>query len=224
MKKSIKRTVLILILALTCVVSWGNFSTMAEDSYKDMGNKVISDVNKIWTLRFSAPVNVNSLRGNVSIEDITDKSTINASVSAGDEDDLTEIKPPSGGYKLSHEYRLHIEKDVKSKEGKNLSKPIVFSFKVVSDDSYKASADVVVSPVLPMLKQITVNTDLPSAAKYQIEGNNNLFDIGKAAVSISSGNTVQICMYDAKGNLLGTSRLDVSSTKSDISMDITLAN
>lgn len=226
MKKSIKRTTLIFALVLTCFISWGSFSAGAEDSYKDMGNKVISNVNKIWTLKFNAPININTLRGNVSIEDITDGNTINASVSAGDEDKLAEIKPPSGGYKLSHEYKLHIDDDVKSTEGKNLSKPIVFSFKVVSeeDNSYTASADVIVSPFIPALKQITVKTDLPSAVKYKIQGNNNLFDIGKAAYSLVSSDTVQISLYDAGGNLIGTSSLDASSTKNNISMDITLAD
>ena len=226
MKKVIKRVALILTFVMIFCVSYSTLSVSAEEDFKDMGTKVISDVNKIWTVKFSTSVDINSLNNNVNIQDITDGSTVNVSVSAGDDDDSVKVNPPSGGYKLSHNYKLTIGKNAKSKKGASLPKSAVLKFGLDSKDNnrYTASANVVVSPVLPIFKQITVSTNAPSASKYKIEGNDKLFDIGSTNVSVASQNIVKISLYDNKGNLLGTSILDVSSTKNNISMNITLAD
>lgn len=222
MKKVIKRAALILTFVMTCCISYGVSNVSASEDFKDMGTKTISDVNKVWTVKFKTPVDANSLSSNVSVQDLTDGSTVNVSTSQGDDEDSIKVNPPSGGYKLSHKYKLSIDKNVKSKKQENLPKTVVFHFNVASkdDSSYTASANVVVSPVFSAFKQITISsTDLPNAAKYKIEGNNNLFDIGKTAVSIEP-DTIKVSLYDNNGNLLGTATLDASSTKNNISMDV----
>lgn len=226
MKKVIKVSALILSFAMIFCVSYSGLSVSAQEDFKDMGTKTISDVNKVWTVKFSMPVDINSLNNNVSIQDLADGNTINVSVSAGDDEDSVKVNPPSGGYKLSHKYKLSINKNVKSKKQENLPKTVVFHFNIASkdDSSYTASANVVVSPVLSAFKKITISsTDLPNAVKYKIEGNNNLFDIGKTAVSMEP-DTIKVSLYDNKGDLLGTATLDASSTKNNISMDVTLAD
>ncbi len=227
MKKAIKRAVLILTFVMICCVSYGSLKVSAAEDFNDMGTRAISDVNKVWTLKFRTPVDVNSLNNTVSIQDLTDGSAVSVSVSAGDDENSAKVNPPSGGYKMSHNYKLTIDKSIKSKKGKSLPKSAVLKFNLTSKDnnSYNASANVVVVvPVIPTLKQITVSTNLPSASKYKIEGNDKLFDIGSNAVLLVLQGTAKVSFYDDKGNLLGDSTLDVSATKSNISMKITLAN
>jgi hypothetical protein len=226
LKKIIKRAALILTFVMICCVSYGSLSVSAAEDFNDMGTRAISDVNKIWTLKFRTPVDINSLNSSVGMKDLTDGSTVNINISAGDDENSVKVNPPSGGYKLSHNYKLTIDKSTKSKKREVLPKSAVLNFSLTSKDnnSYNASANVVVSPGLPMFKQITISTNLPSVSKYKIEGNNNLFSVGSTAVSLVSQTAIKVSLYDNKENLLGTSTLDVSSTKNNISMNITLAN
>lgn len=224
MKKIIRKAALILVFVM---VSCFSFSVSADEDFNDMGNRAISDVNKVWTLKFRTPVDVSSLNNNISMQDLTDGSTVSVNIVAGDDQNSAKINPPSGGYKMSHNYKLTIGKSVQSKKGENLPKSAVLKFNLTSKDNnnYNASASVVVSPVLPILKQITISTtNLPSASKYKIEGNNKFFNIGSAATSIVTQSTAQIYLYDNKGNLLGTFILNTNSNTNNTSMNITLAN
>ncbi|QXE20255.1 Ig-like domain-containing protein [Clostridium sp. 001] len=249
MKKVIKRAALILSFVMICCISYGSLSVSAAD-FKDMGTKTISDVNKVWTVKFGEPVDINSLNNNIKLQDITNGSTVSVSVSAGTDENSAKINPPSGGYKLSHNYKLTIDKNIKSKKGRHLSQPAVLNFSLASNNSsintggnssnnsggnssnnnggngsnnnsYTASANVEVSPSVP-LRKITVSTNLPNVTKYKIEENNNFFAINSSTITFVSKNTLQIYLYDNSGKLLGTSTLDVSSTKNNIIMNVTL--
>ncbi|OAA86464.1 Ig-like domain-containing protein [Clostridium coskatii] len=256
MKKVIKRAALILSFVMICCISYGSLSVSAAD-FKDMGTKTISDANKVWTVKFGEPVDINSLNSNIKLQDITNGSTVNVSVSAGNDENSAKINPPSGGYKLSHNYKLTIDKNIKSKKGRHLSQPAVLNFSIASNNSsnsgsnssnnggnnssnsggnssnsggnssnnnsYTASANVEASPSVP-LRKITVSTNLPNVTKYKIEENNNYFAINSTTITVVSKNTLQVYLYDNSGKLLGTSSLDVSSTKNNIIMNITLAN
>ncbi|AWI03701.1 Ig-like domain-containing protein [Clostridium drakei] len=226
MKKLIRRAALILTFVMICCVSYGALGVSAAEDFNDMGNRAISDVNKIWTLQFKTPVDISSLNNNVTLQDLTDGSTVDVSISAGDNENLAKVNPPYGGYKMSHNYKLNISKNVKSKKGESLPKAAVLKFNLTSKDNngYNASANVLVAQMIPSFKQITIFTNLPSASKYKIEGNKNFFDIGTTAVSIIGGSSVKVYFYDNRGNLLGDSTLDVNSTKNNINMNISLAN
>ncbi|AZV55948.1 Ig-like domain-containing protein [Clostridium sp. AWRP] len=265
MKKVIKRAALIVSFVMICCISYGSSSVLAAD-FKDMGTKTINDTNKVWTVKFGEPVDINSLNNNIKLQDITNGSTVTVSVSAGTDENSAKINPPSGGYKLSHNYKLTIDKNIKSKKGRHLSQPAVLNFSLVSNssintggnssnnsggnsssntggssssntggssnntggngsnnNSYTASANVEVSPSVP-LRKISVSTNLPNVTKYKIEENNNYFAINSSIITFVSKNTLQVYLYDNSGKLLGTSTLDVSSTKNNIIMNITLAN
>ena len=241
MKNVIKRAALILSFVMICCISYGSSSVSAAD-FKDMGTKTISDVNKVWTVKFGEPVDINSLNSNIKLQDITNGSTVSVSVSAGTDENSAKINPPSGGYKLSHNYKLTIDKSIKSKKGRHLSQPAVLNFTLASNssnsggnsssnsggnnsnsNSYTASANVQVYPSIAFRK-ITVSTNLPNVTKYKIEENNNSFAINSSTITLVSKNTLQVYLYDNSGKLLGTSTLDVSSTKNNIIMNITLAN
>ncbi len=226
MKKIIKKAALILTFVMILCVSYNALSVSAEEDFKDMGTKVISNVNKVWTVKFTSPEDSNSLSNNISVQDLTDGSTVSVSASQGDDENSIKINPPSGGYKLEHKYKLTIDKNVKSKKQENLPKTVVLRFNVTSKDNngYTASANVEVSRVWSGFKKITVSTtNLPDVVKYKIEGNNNFFNIGDT-VTLISKDMPQISLYDNKDNLLGTATLDASSTKNNVSMNITLAD
>ncbi|NMM61461.1 hydrolase [Clostridium sp. P21] len=226
MKKIIRRAALILTFVMMCCVSYGALNVSAAEDFKDMGNRAISDVNKAWILKFTTPVDISSLNNNVTVQDLTDGSPVNVTISAGDDENSVKINPPYGGYKMSHKYKLSIAKNVKSKKGHGLPKSVVLNFNLDSKDnnSYTASANVIVAQAISVFKQITVSTNLPSVSKYKIEGNNNLFNIGSTAISIIGSNTVKVYLYDNKENLLGTCNLDVSSTRNNINMSVVLAD
>lgn len=264
MKKVIKRSALILTFVMICCISYGSLSVSAAD-FKDMGTKSISDVNKVWTVEFGKPVDISSLNNNIKVQDLTDGSTISVSVSAGANENSAKINPPSGGYKLSHNYKLTIDKSTKSKNGESLPQPAVLNFNLASNssnssgsntntggnsssggnsgsntnaggntsgnssggttnNSYTASANVEVSSLTSTMKKITISTNLPNVTKYKIEQNNNYYTINSSIIMFASKNTLQVYLYDSNDKLLGTSTLDVSSTKNNISMNVTLAN
>ncbi|AKA70283.1 hydrolase [Clostridium scatologenes] len=226
MKKIIGKAVFILVFIMTCCVSYGALSVSAAEDFNDMGNRAISDINKVWTLQFRAPVDISSLSNNVSMQDLTDGGYVNVTISAGDNENLAKVNPPSGGYKMSHKYKLTIWKNTKSKKGENLPRSVVLNFNLTSknNNEYTASANVLVAQAIPEIKKITISTNLPSVSKYKIYGNKNFFNIGDTCASLVAGNTVEVYLYDNKENLLGTSILNVSSTQNNINMNITLAD
>lgn len=227
MKRIVKKAALILAFMMICFVSYGALDVSAAEDFKDMGNRAISDVNKVWTLQFKTPVEVSSLSNNVTMQDITDGRTINVTISAGDDENLAKVNPPAEGYKMSHNYKLTVGKNAKSKKGESLPKPAVLNFTLTSKDNndYNVLANVEVSPVISMFKKITiVNTNLPSVSKCKIEDGKNFFDTGKTIGFFATQNTLKVYLYDNKENLLGTSTLNVGSTQNNISMKVTLAN
>lgn len=243
-----KKKIFLAVTALVFILSSFTISAAAEsDISSRFADKIISDANKIWTVKFNDSVDFNTVKDNISVEDLN-KSKLKISVIPGTDSRQISILPPSGGYDKNQTYSIIIGSNLKSENGKLLGKDVTMDFKV-SDNAaaggggggggggtgsgnenptpnYKIHANVLVSPVFPMLKKITVSTELPNVTKYQIEGNNNLFNIGQTGVSIVSQdqNTVRVYLCDDNKILLGTSTLDVSSTKNDISMDITLAD
>lgn len=222
-----KKIALVLTLVVILCLSYNTFSISAEEDFKDMGTKIISNVNKIWTVEFTSPADIDSLNNNIRVEDLTDGSTANLSASQGEDENSVEINPPSGGYKLSHKYRLVIDKSSKSKKQDNLPKSVVLCFDIASKENngYTVSSKVEVSPVVDIAKTITVSAvNLPSVSKYKIEDSTKLFDIGKPIFLFTAGNTVKVYLYDNKQNLLGTSTLDVSTTKNNITTNIILAD
>ncbi|WPC41007.1 Ig-like domain-containing protein [Clostridium sp. JS66] len=227
MKKIMKRVVLVLSFVMICYVSYGALSVSAAEDFNDMGNRAISDVNKVWTLKFRTPVDISSLNNSIRVEDLTDGSAVSVSISAGEDENSAKVNPPSVGYKVAHSYKLTIDKNVKSKKGENLPRSAVLEFNLTSKDNnnYNVLSNVEVASGFSMIKKITiVDTNLPSVSKCKIEGSNNFFDVGKTVGLFTAQNTVKVYLYDNKENLLGTSILNVDSTQNNINIKVTLAN
>lgn len=214
----------IITLFIFIFTAFASYMALAADSdIKDMGNRIVTDTNKVWTIGFKSEVDVSSLSSNVQIKDITNGDTLIPTAAAGDTSYSVRINAPSSGYIVGHKYQLILKNGIKSKQGKTLPKTTVMTFSVISKNSsnYNTSASVTVSPVWSGFKTVTINsTSLPDAKKYKLEGNNNLFDIGKQAASIIPGDTVKVYLCDSQGNVLATADMDVSTTKSNVNLDL----
>lgn len=204
----------------------GNGAALAEDSdIVNLGTKTITDVNKTWTITFNNPVEFDSTVGNIEIKDVTTGDNVQITPIQGDNTTIVIVKAPSGGYTVGHNYLITVNKNIKLENGTPLYKTTTLNFKVASkeqeDNEYTLSADVTVSPIISVFKQITVtSTDFPGASKYRIDENDKLFNIGETMASMISEDTVKIYICDSSGNVLGTTDMDVSATKSNISLEL----
>lgn len=222
--KKFKKYILITLTIFICMCFNSNI-ILASDTVKDMGSKTITDVNKVWTVSFKAEVDIISLSGNVQITDVTTGSTFTPSISQGNDNYTIKINPPSSGYTKGHEYKLILNKFIKSQKGNNLPQTTIMTFSIEDNDSvsYDVSADVVVSPYLSVFKQITLTSQqLPEGTKFKVEGNDNIFNIGDTVRSIIGTSTVDIHFYSSDGNTeIGTGTLDVSTTNDSLNMEVT---
>lgn len=212
-------------IAICISLSFTSNKVLALDTdTKDMGSKTITDTNKVWNIRFKSEVDTSSLSNNVQIKDITTGETFTPTVSEGNNAYGIKISAPSGGYVQGHKYQLILNRGIKAKKGSGLAKTAVMTFSIGAKEnvSYSASAKVVISPVFPIMKQITVTSNsLPSDTKFKIEGNDKLFNIGSSMVSVLAGSNANVYFYSSDGiTQIGTAVLDVSSSN-DANINIT---
>lgn len=194
----------------------------ADDGVFNFGTKIIKDVNKVWIVTFRDDVDFSSVTNNIQIKDVTTGTLAAINLVQDDDKAIVKIKAPSEGYIAGHNYQISLSKDIKMVNNSFLGKNCILNFVVAAkDNDYTISASVKVSPTINIFKQITVNsTNLPGAVKYKIEGNNNLFDIGKTMLSVVATDTVKVYIYDSLGNVIGTANMDVSTTKSDMKFNL----
>lgn len=213
----------ILGLIISSFIVFNSYVVCAADgSIKDMGKRIVTDTNKVWTIGFKSEADISSMSNNVEIMDLTSGNVFAPAVNPGDNNYTVKVSAPSGGYITGHKYKLTLKNGIKSKVGKVLPKATVVTFSVLSpNSSYTVSGNVSVSTVIDVFKTITINsTNLPDAEKYKIEGNNSLVDIGKPIYSIVAGNTVKVYICDSLGNVLGTTDMNVSATNTSMTLNL----
>lgn len=222
MVSKFKKFNIVLLLVFGFII-FNTYGVLASDSStRDVGVKITTDVNKVWTVTFKSEVEVTSLTDNVQIRDITSGSTFSPVIAAGNNASSIKIMAPTGGYTTGHKYQLTLKNAIKSKSGKTLPKHVVFTFSVLAQyDNYNATASVTVSPVIDVFKQITISsTNLPDAQKYKVEGLSTLTDIGKPMVFAKSSSTIKVYICDSLGNVLATTNMDVSTTNSNMNLNL----
>lgn len=194
----------------------------ADDNVYNLGTRIINDTNKTWTITFAEAVDFSTIPDNVQIKDVTTGNYVTINPVQGDSKTVVKVAAPSGGYIVGHNYQISLNKNIKFANNTFLSRATVLDFIVISKTSdYSISAKVTVSPVISAFKQITVtSTNLPGAAKYKVDGNNNLFDIGKPMVLVSAENSVKVYICDSLGSVLGTASMDVSITNSSMTLNL----
>lgn len=223
MVKKFKKYTLIVLTMFTFLLFNSSGVLAADDSVISLGTRTINETNKMWKITFNGDVDFNSIKGNIQIKDVTTGKDISITPVQDENKSIVKVDAPSDGYLVGHNYQIIVNKNIKLSNGSSLPKTTVLNFIVASkgNGSYTVSASVVVSPVISTFKQINIiATNLPSAAKYKIEGNSKLFDIGKPMVSLVGGNTVKVYICDSTGNVLGTTNMDVSTNKNNMSLNL----
>lgn len=106
----------------------------SSDVVVKLNNRAISDVNKVWIIKFKGNVDFSSVKDNISIKDLSG-TVLKVDIFPGSDFNLVNILPPRGGYKMNHTYKISINKNLKSSKGQLLNKDITMNFKVSNDPS-----------------------------------------------------------------------------------------
>ncbi|WML35449.1 hypothetical protein [Clostridium sp. OS1-26] len=195
-----------------------------DNDINRINDKIITNTYKNWIIRFNSAVDTNYLSGVVQVKDITDGTVQQVTVLPSDDVNTIKINAPSQGYKLEHNYEILVDKSIRSRTGKNPNRKAVMNFTVMdlSKSNYSANINVVVSPIIPALKQIAINTtDLPQIKKFKIDGNDKVFAIDDKAVSAINASSATIYFYGSDGiTVIGKGTLDVSQSRNNLSVKI----
>lgn len=224
--KGIRKFKILTITLTVCIVCLSGIVFAANSvELNRISDKITTDIHKIWTVRFNKPVDLDSLANNIQVKDLKDGSTVGVSISQGSDDKTVKVIPPSKGYTVGHDYEITVNDGIKSKIGKFLKRKAAMAFKVrdTSTVSYTATAKVVVSPMLPMFKQITISsTDNTDIKKYKIDGNKNIMNIGGSIASMVAGDNVTVSFYGSDGTtVIATATLSVSESKDNLTLKLT---
>lgn len=199
-----------------------------DNSISKISDRTVSDTHKVWTIRFNSSIDADSFANSVQVRDLTTGSTEQISTTIGEDNSSIKINPSEQGYKVGHNYEITVGKNIKSNKGKNLKKSTVMGFKVidVASGNNTASAKVVVSPVLPMFKQITINSiDLSDVKTIKISGNDKVFNVGEAALSFVGENTTTLYFYGSDGKtVIAKGDIDVSQSRDNVTIKLTNGN
>lgn len=244
-----------LIFTMILVLSGFNVvqaAKISDTQLKTFDDKVISDVNKVWIVKFKDTVDFNTVKDNITVKDLNGV-VLKVNIFPGSSADSVNILPPSGGYKMNHTYKITINKSLKSGRGKLLNKIVTMKFKVSNNpsdyptpdpqnpggktdpqnpggntdpqnpggntDTYKIHAKVVVSQVLTIFKQVTIDsTTVPSGTKFKFDNSSKIYNIKDTALMVASGDTVKVYIMDDNLNVLGTFTLDVSNSNNDLNI------
>ena len=85
--------------------------------------------------------------------------------------------------------------------------------------TYKIHAKIVVSQVLSIFKQITIDsTTVPSGTKFKFDNSSKIYNIKDTALMVASGDTVKAYILDDNYKVLSTFTLNVSTSNSDMNV------
>ncbi|WP_027626174.1 Ig-like domain-containing protein [Clostridium lundense] len=235
MFKEIKNKLIVITLLFGAILI-APIKVFAIDNSKLSSKEVSKD--KIWMIRFNIKLDSNTINNSVIVKDLSGNK-INIKLKLSDDGKTILVYPPVNNYDINKEYILYVEDNIKSVNSRKLKSGAIVNFFVKdntsssgsssgssnggsSTSSINAIAKVEVSPVMKNFKVINIKSSNNSnIKKFKIEGNNNLFDIGKAALSIVNDDKVTIYFYGEDGNnLIGKGTLDVSRTADNLDIKI----
>jgi len=231
MKHKAKKTRVAIVVLCLCMILTSSIVFAGDVDVKQISDKSTNDTNKVWTVSFTGNIDFDSVKNSIQVKDKTDGSKVDVTITKGDDEASVKINPPSQGYTKSHNYEIKIDKNIaKSKTLVSLNKTALMNFTVsgsdtatnTTTDNYTASANIVVAPAFPVLKQITVkSTTIPNAKKYKVNENPNMFNIGAAMVVGVAENATTVSFYDANGNKLGEATLNVDKSLNNMTLQVT---
>jgi hypothetical protein len=95
-----------------------------------------------------------------------------------------------------------------------------------ASNNYIASAKIVVSPILSILKQITLNSvNFPGVTKARIDGTNKVFNVGETTALVTDGTSATIYFYGDDGvTVLAKGTLDISQSTDNETINLVNGN
>lgn len=114
--------------------SLNNFFSLYKGDFDELPYVDNVALDKSWAVKLNAPLNRNTIQSSKDSMAIVDEYGNKVEVNFSYNDDLDSvIISPSSPYKPDELYYLVIGESVKSKDGLNLSKPVVMRFKTISN-------------------------------------------------------------------------------------------
>lgn len=128
--KFIKTKLAIILSTILLVFTLLQNSAFADNTVKIRRKSDIPS-NKEWSIKFSKSIDNNTIKKeNVRILDSKNKSL---PIEVNSNGELVNIIPPLEGYSDGETYTLHINRDIKSKDGKALNNSIQMEFTISKD-------------------------------------------------------------------------------------------
>ncbi|WP_125154731.1 Ig-like domain-containing protein [Clostridium rectalis] len=200
----------------------------ALDDIKTFPEKNVGE-NKVWTITFNDELDKSTIEDSILVQDESGDK-IGVKIALLTDKESLEIRPPKEGYKLGEDYTLTINDGLRAINGVKLKQKGKIKFHIINEESnneennknYLAECEVNVSPVISILKSITIkSTNNKNIKKYKVENSNTLIDVGNSAITIIDKENTNIYFYGIDGKLLiGMGRLNVSSSSKNVSIRI----
>ncbi|MFD1736954.1 Ig-like domain-containing protein [Bacillus salitolerans] len=136
----------ILFFVITLVIgSLGTTPIKANDDSEIWSTKTTNSAKKTWTISFNQPVHTKSATSK-TIFVVNEHNQVHATTLSISEDGLQVTVSPNATYQLNHEYRLIIDRTVRSTSSKDLKKNLIMPFKVVPKSSSSTAGSDSTSP------------------------------------------------------------------------------
>ena len=158
MKKLLNVIKIVVITAVFLCMSTLAFASGID--FKELPLQSDKSINKPWTVKFNLELDGNTINStNVLVKSSSGK-IMKTTISLGKDNKSLMIYPPVGGYIPGAVYSVELSTAVKSKDGKNLSKPTKMSFTTskVYEDSTNYSGFPTINTIDILEKPVLQNT------------------------------------------------------------------
>lgn len=127
MKKQLFLLLLAFLLIFSNVSVYSTVKAESNVTWTELDSKVTTDVNKVWTIKFSKPLDVNSVNSNTVYVKDANGNIVDTTLQV--ENNIVKVSPKNP-YKIGQAYTLYIGPDIQTESGKKLKTAVKFNFTV----------------------------------------------------------------------------------------------
>lgn len=127
MKKQLFLLLLAFLLIFSNVSVYSTVKAESNVTWTELDSKVTTDVNKVWTIKFSKPLNVNSVNSDTIYVKDANGNIVDTTLQV--ENNIVKVSPKNP-YKIGQAYTLYIGPDIQTESGKKLKTAVKFNFTV----------------------------------------------------------------------------------------------
>lgn len=176
MKKLLNVTRILVITAIFLCMSTLAFASGTD--FKELPLQLDKSINKPWTVKFNLELDGNTINSTNVLVKSSNGKVVKTTIWLEKDNKSLIIYPPVGGYIPGTAYSVELSTAVKSKDGKNLSKPTKMSFttsKVYEDSTSYAglpsikTIDILEKPVLQNTRtSFKITPDFSGDIQYRV--------------------------------------------------------